>query len=255
MNKVLAKKLVDMKRKQATEMAGKRLDIQVSGKAIDINEKERTATFVMSTQQIDRHQEIVDQKSMNFKNFLENPYFAWQHKTNDFPLGRWNKVWQEADPEMPGELRTLGTAYYAVEIEDNGETYIDEHARRAWLHTKDGNIRMVSIGFIPRRVEYNEEKDVFVLFDCELIECSLVGIGSNRGALLTGKSVDTPEEDTNAPDEAETEATEEVVEDEKSIDKKIEEVRDNMNDIANHEKAVNHFKAREYLNKALRRIK
>lgn len=222
----LAKKLLAEKKVKAIEMIGKKIDLGVTGKAYSIDEKNFTATFVMSTSAIDRHGDIVDQDSWDLKDFIENPYFALQHKSDEFPIGRWLSVTLENDPNIIGAKRLIGIAKFSVDI--------DENAKRAWDHVVAGNMNMVSVGFIPHRVDYDEEKDAFVLFDCELVECSLVGIGSNRQALV--KTVNL--EDSERKD---------VIEVKDYLDIAIKE--------GNTARIISLFKARENLNKAIRRMK
>ncbi len=165
---------------KAAEMIGKRIDLDLSTKAISIDEEKFTATFVMSTATIDRHGDIVDQDSWILTHFEKNAPLFWGHRSNDFPLGKWLRVWLEPDPEMPGEKMLVGEAEFAVELH--------EDIMRAWKHVVRGDLNMVSVGFIPHVVEYDEGRDAFVLKSCELMECSLVGIGANRRALV--KDVD-----------------------------------------------------------------
>lgn len=157
-------------------MIGKRVDVEVYTKAISIDTEKHTATFVMSTASIDRHGDIVDQETWNLKHFLKNPAFFWGHRSNEFPLGKWLSVSIEADPDSTGNMMLVGTAEFAVDV----------HAdiKRAWDHVVRGDLNMVSVGFIPHVVDYDEDKDAFVLKNCELMECSLVGIGANRNALI-----------------------------------------------------------------------
>lgn len=161
---------------RAAELQGKRVDIQVAQKAITIDEDKKTATFVMSSASIDRHGDIVDQASWILDHFEKNPAFFWGHRSNEFPLGKWVDIQLQADPDNPEEKRLIGTAEFAVDVAPEIE--------RAWKHVVRGDLNMVSVGFIPHRVEYDEKKEVLVLYDCELMECSLVGIGSNRDALI-----------------------------------------------------------------------
>lgn len=161
---------------KAAELQGKRYDVDVAIKAVTTDEKNFTATFVMSTASIDRHGDIVDQDTWNLKHFLENPAFFWGHRSNEFPLGKWLDVKLEVDPENPGQKMLVGVAEFAVDVHAD----ID----RAWKHVVRGDLNMVSVGFIPQVVDYDEEKDAYVLKNCELMECSLVGIGSNRRALI-----------------------------------------------------------------------
>lgn len=221
----LAKKLLEEKTNKAIEMVGKKIDLEVTGKAISIDEKNFTATFVMSTSSIDRHGDIVDQDTWNLSFFKENPYFALQHRSDEFPIGKWIAVGLENDPNNVGKKRLVGTAQFNTKYAD-GE--------RAFTHVVEGEMNMVSVGFIPHRVEYNEEKDAFILLDCELVECSLVGIGSNRQALI--KTVEKMDE-----------VREEVIEVKEALDTAIKS--------GDNTKVIAHLKARENLNKAIRRMK
>lgn len=171
---------LEMKQK-AAGMIGKRIDIDVAQKAVSIDEEKHTATFIMSTSSIDRHGDIVDQETWNLKFFKENPAFFWNHRSSDFPLGKWLKVGLEDDPENPGKKMLVGTAEFAVALHPD--------IQRAWDHVVRGDLNMVSVGFIPHIVDYDEDTDAFVLKSCELMECSLVGIGSNRRALAKGNDV------------------------------------------------------------------
>ena len=161
---------------KAAELQGKRVDVEVATKAISIDKDKHTATFVMSTASVDRHGDIVDQGSWNLKHFMENPAFFWGHRSNEFPLGKWLDVSLETDPDNQGEMMLVGTAEFAVDVHPD--------IKRAWDHVVRGDLNMVSVGFIPHIVDYDEDKDAFVLKSCELMECSLVGIGANRRALV-----------------------------------------------------------------------
>lgn len=173
----LAARLLQSKRDKAVEMTGKTMGVLVEHKALTIDSEKKTAEFVISTESIDRHGDIIDQASWIHDYFRLNPYFALQHRSDEFPIGKWlvDTLRTEADPDNLGKQRTVCTAEFRVEFED---------AARAFRHVEEGDMNMVSVGFIPHRVEYDETRDAFVLFDCELIEVSLVGIGSNRGALV-----------------------------------------------------------------------
>lgn len=219
----LAQKLLEEKRSKAIEMVGKKITIELSSKAISIDSEKKTATFVMSTENIDRHGDIVDQASWNLKYFKESPMFFLQHRSDQFPIGKWISVGFENDPNNPGKQMLVGTAEFRVEFED---------ASRAFRHVEEGDMSAVSVGFIPHRVEYDEEKDCFILYDCELLECSLVGVGSNRQALAKDTSI----------------ALEKTIEAKEALDTKIKNTTDkNL--------IISHLKARESLNKAINRLK
>lgn len=160
---------------KAAELVGKRIDVDIARKALSIDEKNHTAKFVMSTYSMDRHGDLVDQNSWILEHFEANPAFFWNHRSSDFPLGKWLSVGLEEDPLNAGQKMLVGTAEFAVEVAPD--------IQRAWDHVVRGDLNMVSVGFIPHIVDYDEERDAFVLKSCELLECSLVGIGSNRRAL------------------------------------------------------------------------
>jgi HK97 family phage prohead protease len=228
MNKLLAHKYKELLKQNPAEahaliqneIIGKRLTIDVSTSNLAIDKEKHTAVFVMTTQSKNRYDQVVDQDTLILDYFDQNPAFFWQHESDNFPLGSWIERHMEADPQNVGKQRLVGTARFDVDI--------DEVAARAWAHVERGNIRMVSIGFIPHRVEYDDQIDAFILHDCEILECSLVGIGANREALVKRDSID--------PRKAAIEA------------KNALEVQ--LKDHA----AISHMKALEDLNRAIRRM-
>lgn len=176
---------MDVKTK-AAELQGKRIDREYVSKTIAVDEDAKTAIFVMSTASVDRHGDIVDQDTMNLQHFHKNPGFFWAHRANEMPLGKWLEVWKEQDPDNDGQMRTAGKAEFAVDL--------DPEIERAWKHVVRGDLNMVSIGFIPHVVEYDENKDAFILKECELLECSLVGVGANRHALRKENDIEAVRE-------------------------------------------------------------
>lgn len=204
-------------------MIGKKLEVQITRKAISIDAEKKTVTFVMSTSNVDRHGDVIDQDSWMLDYFLQSPMFFLQHRSDEFPIGKWNKIWLEADPDMPSKNRLVGEAQFATDIYDQADL--------AFKMVEGGFMSAVSVGFIPHRVEYDEVTDNFVLYDCELLECSLVGVGSNRQALAKENS----------------EARDKIIEAKDALDAKIKSSQTNF--------VISHLKARESLNKAIRRMK
>lgn len=221
--KKLAKQLLDQKREKAISMIGKKLEVQISRKAISIDAEKKTVTFVMSTCNIDRHGDVIDQDSWMLEHFNASPMFFLQHRSDEFPIGKWLSVTFEADPNNPGKKMMVGVAQFATDIYDQADL--------AFKMVEGGFMSAVSVGFIPHRVEYDENTDCFVLYDCELLECSLVGVGSNRQALAKENS----------------EARDKIIEAKDALDAKIKSSQTNF--------VISHLKARESLNKAIRRMK
>ena len=222
----LAKEEFEKRLKSATEMVGRKFEISIARKAVTIDAEKKTATFIMSTSAIDRHGDIVDQESWILDYFNQSPMFFLQHDSDCFPIGKWLEVHFENDPMQPGMKMMVGTAEFATDIDPNADL--------AFKHVQAGNMNAVSVGFIPHRVEYDEMRDAFVLYDCELLECSLVGVPSNRQALIKAKPV-------------EKNAHELAIEARQALNKKIES-------IADKNAIISELKAREDLNKLIRRL-
>ena len=222
-----AQELLTEKKNKAVEMIGKKLEVQIARKAISIDVEKKQVTFVMSSSNVDRHGDVIDQKSWILDYFMKSPMFFLQHRSDEFPIGKWlpETLKFESDPDNAGEELMICTAEFATDIYDQADL--------AFKMVEGGFMNAVSVGFIPHRVEYDEHKDVFVLFDCELMECSLVGIGSNRQAL----------------------AKETTVEDARDKALEAKQAIDNVIKIAENNAVIHHLKARESLNKALRRLK
>lgn len=242
MSKKLAKKLLAKRQKEAKEMVGVVKQFTVSKQAISIDEKNHTVDFIMSTENVDRHGDIVDQDSWNLKWFNENPMFFLQHRSSDFPIGKWIKVWFEDDPDNQGKKMLVGRAKFSVDI--------DENAKRAWDHVVAGNMGAVSVGFIPHVVDYDEDRDAFVLKSCELLECSLVGVPSNRQALAKQNT------ETKKSKKGVKEVKKEILE-KQNVNQIInaKESIDNIIRLCENEKVDKHLRARVLLNKAIRGLK
>jgi len=156
------------------DLVNKKQVFETSFQILSLNEKERTVDFVITTDDIDRHGEIVDQKTLNITHFLKAPRFLLFHDGQKFPIGKWTKVWMESNER--GGLQWVGTAQFSA-------PGVSQEADQAWEHVKAGEMNTISIGFIPKRVEWDEEQEVIVLYDCELVEASLVNVPSNKYAL------------------------------------------------------------------------
>src|SRR5690606_16223316 len=97
---------------------------------------------------------------------------------------------------------------------------------------------------IPHRIEYNEDMDAFILYDCELLECSLVGIGSQRDALV-GDKAGKPQATKDAPS-SEDDVRDSLINTREVLDKLVE--------ADNTLKVRSHFKARDLVRKAIRAL-
>lgn len=125
---------------------------------------------VASTPAIDSYDEIVEQ-SWILDRFKANPVILWAHMSRELPLGYASDV---------------GLVAGNLEMTIN---FVDEKANpkapMVFESYKQGSMKAVSVGFFPRdvRAEMRDGRDVYVLANNELIECSCTPIPANPEAL------------------------------------------------------------------------
>lgn len=118
--------------------------------------------IVMTTNSTDRHNEVVLQEGIDLTEFKKNPVALIDH---NYQLNAIAWVWQnirQEDGKTIGDCRLVDT--------EAGNLVKTLHMA--------GAIKDVSIGFIAKEREGN------VITKAELIECSFVVVGSNRGAKI-----------------------------------------------------------------------
>lgn len=131
-------------------------------KAIKEASAEDTGTFrmVISTDDVDRHGEIVVQEGINTDNYLQNPIVLWGHNSWECPVGMTTKIYLEKDGT---KTKTIAEGKFAP-TEDGQEL------RKLY---EAGMLNTSSIGFIPLEYEGNK------ITKCELLEWSFVSIPAN----------------------------------------------------------------------------
>jgi len=145
-----------------------------------VNEETRTIDVVASTDALDSHGTILEQK-WDLTRYLQNPVVLWAHNSG---LGT---------PEPP-----IGFAS-DVRVE-NGQlkatvTLVDEKAsalaEKVWQGVKQKSIRGLSVGFRSKttRVEKRDDKEIVILTDNTLFEISLVPVPSNPDTLAAMRSL------------------------------------------------------------------
>ena len=130
----------------------------------------RSVRVVASSAAVDSYDEIVEQ-SWDLSRFLANPVILWAHQSRSMPIGYASDV---------------GLVSGNLEMTIN---FVDEKANpmapQVYESYKQGSMRAVSVGFYPRdvRMEMRDGKEVFVLANNVLLECSCTPIGANPEAL------------------------------------------------------------------------
>ncbi|MEB0287223.1 hypothetical protein QN355_11725 [Cryobacterium sp. 10S3] len=139
--------------------------------ASTINESDKTVVFKISDGKVDRQGEIVDQKSWDFTEYLDNPILIASHDSSDLEngLGTCEELWYESADDA-----TYGRFKFATEASDK--------ALLAWKLIVAGVLRTVSVGFISEKTEYNAE-GIAILFNNKLIETSCVLVPANPRAI------------------------------------------------------------------------
>ena len=150
----------------------------------------REAEFVISSEAVDTYDTVFTADGADFKRYEKNPIVAYGHRTwsddPDMILGL-SEVFQE------GKL-TIGR----VRFED-AET--NPTAEKIWRKVQAGTLKMASIGanILEWRMgdeSKGEDKSVIYFTRWELLEWSIVPIGSNPDALK--REAQTAEEIRNA---------------------------------------------------------
>ena len=149
-------------------------------KATDINEEERSVTAVISSDMIDRDQEVLVPKGMEAENFRKNPVIPWSHNTFQPPIGKalWLKLVPKRNPK-----KILAKVKFAT----------TELGEEVWQLFRGGFLKAFSVGFIPKEGHRPTPDDIkanpalaearFIFTKWELTEFSPVTVPANAEAL------------------------------------------------------------------------
>ena len=131
----------------------------------------RPLTFVISTEDVDRHGDVVVAEGWQLEAYRRNPVFLWAHDYTRPVIGRAVEIWTE--PRRLVAQMEFAPTEFAQEV--------------ANLY-RDGYQRGVSVGFKPIRYEErrHEKTGAFLgirFLEQELLEASAVPVPANRSAL------------------------------------------------------------------------
>lgn len=130
---------------------------------------DRTFSFVFSSGDLDRDNDVIEQLGIEFGDFRKNPVLLWAHLNREPPVGR-----IESLVIRNGQL--AGTVVFTPKgVNGLADTLHDMLAAGFPLAT--------SIGFAPLEWTYDETQGGFIFKRIELYEISLVPVPSNRAAL------------------------------------------------------------------------
>lgn len=145
-----------------------------TSKSVSVNEKERTAQFIISDDQVDRMDEIVEQ-SWDTENYKNNPIVLWGHNPDEPENVLGTSLGLETEKGDDDVTRTKSTVKFS-------EEGVNPKADMVFNQVKAGILRTVSVGFIPKTFKTSDD-DKDVLADNELLEFSIVPIPANPRAV------------------------------------------------------------------------
>lgn len=120
--------------------------------------------FVISDESRNSYGFVVLTAGINIDRFIQNPVMFYNHDREGGVIGRWENIRLEND------------ILYATPVFDEA----DELGQKISQKVENGFIRAASIGIEPLIIEELGE----IVASCDLIECSICDIPSNRNALM-----------------------------------------------------------------------
>jgi len=160
-------------------------------------ESGRKATFIISTEDVDRDHDIIKQDGWVYDNFWRNPILQVHHDAHQFPVGKFDNIWTT-------DAKTYGSVVFA-------EKGTSEVADLAYELIKQDILPSVSVGFRAIDMPEENEHGGYTYTKQELLEVSLVNVPANQNAQVVAKdySDETKEiifKDYTAVDEDESES-------------------------------------------------
>lgn len=169
---------------------------------IDIDLETRTEVSTVTTETVDRDNEVILAAGLNWKHWSKNPVVTFAHRYDQLPAGRGK--WAR---KLDGGDKAVGRGYVAkTEYLEKPEGWTGDWAADAyWHYVKEGYMPGKSIGFIPTEVRPPSEKEIrarpelasvgAVIAKAEVIEYALAPVQSNRDAIVAavGKTFRPPD--------------------------------------------------------------
>ena len=143
----------------------------------DTNKSNREAEFVISDETPDTFGTVFKISGWDLKRYQNNPVVFYAHRSNS------------DNPDMligTSEVRIEENKLIAIVRFESAE--INPVAEKVWQKIQAGTLRMASIGANPKRGHWGDEKlgenqDMIYFDEQELLEWSIVPIGSNPEAM------------------------------------------------------------------------
>lgn len=160
---------------------------------------DRRVRFLASSGAVDRHGTIIVPGGIRCENYDRNPVFAWAHQT-----GGWQRC--EVEDVLGRVVAHEVTARGFEVVVEFAEASINPKAERAYRAVQAGLLGAVSIGFAPIKVHWEERPgggEFLVHDEVDLLEVSLVIVGSNPEAVALRSIFAAPKSARRAMDKTE----------------------------------------------------
>ncbi len=122
--------------------------------AMDIKDGERADISLITTDTVDRDNEVMLPGGGDFKQFRKNPVVTFAHRYDELPIGRCAWLHRQKDEKQNGWLAK--TEYTSQPKDWQGAWFPDA----VWHMVKQKHLLAKSIGFLPLEMRAPEEKDI-----------------------------------------------------------------------------------------------
>lgn len=156
------------------------LDAEIEERAAGADAGERVVHVIASTGALDSHGSVLRQ-NWNLERYAQNPVVLFAHRRDELPIARARNV------KVTGSTKADNKRLEAdIEFPPPGKF---ARSDEVWQALEAGLVRGISVGFQPRKVLWEEHdgRDVMVCDDNELLELSIVPVGSNPEALAAAR--------------------------------------------------------------------
>ncbi|HBT75024.1 TPA: hypothetical protein DEB29_03430 [Candidatus Wolfebacteria bacterium] len=176
---------------------GEKSYIQMPVEIKSVNKDMGTLDAIFSTQDVDRHGDVVMQEGWDLKHFKKNPVILNSHNYGDA-----TEVIGKASNVKIEDGKLVGKITFAVAENPKAKVIFDLYA--------GGFLSAFSVGFIPKKFKENKDgsKDWWTIEEAELLEVSAVSVPANARALAKAKGIDVDELPQHEDDESTEPGTE-----------------------------------------------
>lgn len=152
--------------------------INKSVEVAEESEDKRQLSFTITTDEVDRDNDIVKADGWKLDNYLKNPVVLFGHNWGGLPVGKCVSI-----TKLENALKAT-VEFVSKEISPFAET--------VYQMCKQGFLKATSVGFSVIKSDYDNERKGFNITEAELLEFSIVPIPANASALIeaSGKGID-----------------------------------------------------------------